>query len=257
MTTSVSLGKHPLLHVEVRHVPALQSIEWLRRGWDDLRHMGSASLSQGAMIAIIGAVLLMLFSTHTYLVAAAITGYLLVGPIMTTGVCELSRRREAGEPLRNDEAPLPPTRTSTSLIQFGAILAAIAVIWFVASAAMLQTVFHTSVPSLAAALWGSSADVMSSSQLLGYIASGAVLAAIVFVLSVVAVPLIIDRHATAMDAMWTSIRVTLANLPAMLVWAALIVLVTALGFITLLVGMVVVAPLLGHATWHAYRDLVR
>jgi uncharacterized membrane protein len=143
------------------------------------------------------------------------------------------------------------------LLQFGAILAAIAVIWFVASAAMLQTVFHTSVPSLAAALWGSSADVMSRSQLLGYIASGAVLAAIVFVLSVVAVPLIIDRHATAMDAMWISIRVTLANLPAMLVWAALIVLLTALGFITLLVGMVVVAPLLGHATWHAYRDLAR
>jgi len=209
------------------------------------------------MIAIIGAVLLMLFSTHAYLVAAAITGYLLVGPIMTTGLCELSRRREAREPLRVDEPPLPAPRSSTSLLQFGAILAAIAVIWFIASAAMLQTVFHTPTPSLAVALWGSLTDGLSGPPLLGYVASGAVLAAIVFVLSVVAVPLIIDRHATAMDAMWTSIRVTVANLPAMLVWAALIVLVTALGFATLLVGMVVVAPLLGHATWHAYRDLVR
>jgi len=73
----------------------------------------------------------------------------------------------------------------------------------------------------------------------------------------VAVPLIIDRHASASDAMWTSARVTFANLPAMLVWAGLIVCLTAGGFITLLLGMVVVAPLLGHATWHAYRDLVK
>lgn len=257
MTTSINLGEHPLLHVQVRHVPALQSLEWLRRGWDDLTHLRSASLAQGAMIAILGGVLLMLFSTHTYLIAAAVTGYLLVGPVMTTGLCELSRRRAARESLNIDEPPPAVTRTSTNLLVFGAILAAIALIWFVASAAMLQTVLHTPTPSLAVALWGSLADGMSGPQILGYIGSGAVLALIVFTLSVVAVPLIIDRHATAMDAMWTSIRVTFANLPAMLVWAALIVCLTAAGFITLLLGMVVVAPLLGHATWHAYRDLVR
>jgi uncharacterized membrane protein len=257
MTTSINLGEHPLLHVQVRHVPALQSLEWVRRGWDDLTHLGSASLAQGAMIAIIGGVLLMLFSTHTYLVAAAITGYLLVGPVMTTGLCELSRRRETRESLNIDEPPQTVTHAGTHLLQFGAILAAIALIWFVASAAMLQTVLHTSTPSLSVALWGSLTDGMRGPQILGYIASGAVLAIIVFVLSVVAVPLIIDRHATALEAMWTSARVTFANLPAMLVWAALIVCLTAVGFVTLLLGMVVVAPLLGHATWHAYRDLVR
>src|SRR4051794_17678615 len=103
MTTSINLGGQPLLHAQVRHVPALQSVEWLRRGWDDLTHLRSASLAQGAMIAILGGVLLMLFSTHTYLVAAAVTGYLLVGPVMTTGLCELSRRRAAHEPLTIDE----------------------------------------------------------------------------------------------------------------------------------------------------------
>jgi uncharacterized membrane protein len=71
------------------------------------------------------------------------------------------------------------------------------------------------------------------------------------------VPLIIDRHATALEAMWASLRCTFWNLPAMLLWAALIVGLTALGFVTMLVGMIIVAPLLGHATWHAYRDLVR
>lgn len=257
MTTSISLGRHSLAHLEVRHVPALQSLVWLRRGWDDLRYFGWRSLAQGAVIAILGAVLLMLFSTHAYLVTAAVTGYLLVGPIMTTELCELSRRRERQEVSGGDEPSEPTTRNTTSLLQFGAILATIALVWFVASATLLQAIEHIPVPSLAVVLWGSLADAVTGPQLLAYIVSGAVLAVIVFTLSVVAVPIIIDRHAGAMDAIWTSIRTTGANLPAMLVWAGLIVCLTAVGFVTLLVGMVVVAPLLGHATWHAYRDLVK
>jgi uncharacterized membrane protein len=79
---------------------------------------------------------------------------------------------------------------------------------------------------------------------------------VVFAVSVVAVPLLIDRHVSASEAIRASIRATFINLPAMLFWAALIVLLTALGFVTLLLGMVIVAPLLGYATWHAYRDLV-
>ena len=98
--------------------------------------------------------------------------------------------------------------------------------------------------------------MLTPGQALGYVVCGGVLAAIVFGVSVVAVPLIIDRHASASEAMRASLRATLANLPAMVIWAAIIVAVTAIGFITLLVGMVVVAPLLGYATWHAYRDLI-
>jgi uncharacterized membrane protein len=256
MTTSVSLGRHQFLQVEIRHVPALQSVEWLRRGWDDLKHFGLASLGQGAMIAILGGILLILFSTHAYLVAAAVTGYLLVGPIMTTELCELSRRREE-RPRTGAEREEPKTRETTALFRFGAILGGIALLWFIASVIMLQTALHTSTPSLGVALWGSFTDAVTRPELLGYIVSGAILAGIVFILSVVAVPLIIDRHASATDAMWISVKVAFSNIPAMLVWAALIVGVTALGFITLLLGMIVVAPLLGHATWHAYRDLVR
>jgi uncharacterized membrane protein len=98
--------------------------------------------------------------------------------------------------------------------------------------------------------------MLSPAQLLGYVVCGGVLAVIVFSVSVVSIPLIIDRHVRASEAMRTSVRVTLANLPAMVVWAGLIVALTALGFLTLLVGMVVIAPLLGYATWHAYRDLI-
>jgi uncharacterized membrane protein len=256
MSTSLSLGKRRFLHVEVRSVPALQSIVWLRRGWEDLRHMERASLAHGVIISIIGAVLLMLGSTHPYLVAAAVTGYLLVGPVMTTGVCELSRRRAAREPRGFDESLEAVTRNPDALLHFGGFLALIAIVWFIASTVLLESAFGMRIPSLSVALWGGAGDFASTREVLAYFSSGALFAVAVFVLSVVAVPLIIDRHATASEAMWASVKVTMRNIPAMIVWAALIVALTALGFVTLLLGMIVVAPLLGHATWHAYRDLV-
>ena len=255
MTTSVSVGRPEPLQVEIRRVPAGQAVEWLSRGWDDLKRIGRPGLAHGALIAILGAVLLALGSTHMYLTAAAVTGYLLVGPVMTTGLCELARRRETREPLGFDESLQALTRNPDGLLHFGAILALIALLWFVLSAILLESVLSTSVPSLAVALWGG-ASMLTPSQLLGYIVCGGVLAAIVFALSVVSVPLIIERHASASDAMRASLRVTFANLPAMVVWAGLIVGLTAIGFLTLLIGMVVVAPLLGYATWHAYRDLI-
>ncbi|HET9388682.1 MAG TPA: DUF2189 domain-containing protein [Steroidobacteraceae bacterium] len=256
MGSSISLSRHHFLHVEIRHVPALRSLQWLSRGWDDLGHMRAASIAHGALITALGAVLLMLGSSHPYLVAAAISGYLLVGPIMTTGLCELSRRRAAQEPAGFDESLQGMTRNPEGLLYFGAVLAAIAIVWFIVSALVLQSVLHTSAPSLGLTLWGGFTDVASRSQILAYIGSGALLAALVFTLSVVAVPLIIDRHATALDAMWISAKAAFWNLPAMLVWAALIVGLTAVGFATFLVGMIIIAPLLGHATWHAYRDLI-
>jgi uncharacterized membrane protein len=255
MTTSVSVGKPANLPLEIRRVPMRQPVEWLSRGWDDLKQIGRAGLAHGMLIAILGAVLLMLGSTHLYLTAAAVTGYLLVGPVMTTGLCELARRRAAHEPLGFDESLQGLTRNPDGLMHFGGVLALIALSWFVLSAFLLQSVLNASVPSLAVALWGGAADV-SAAQIMGYVGCGAVLAGIVFVMSVVAVPLIIDRHASASDAIRASVRATLVNLPAMLVWAVLIVGLTVLGFVTLLAGMVIVAPLLGYATWHAYRDLI-
>src|SRR5580658_10688202 len=104
MTASISVGTPQALALEVRRVPLRQPIEWLDRGWDDLKQIGIPGLAHGALIAVLGGVLLILGSTHLYLTAAAITGYLLVGPIMTTGTCELARRRDAHETLGFDES---------------------------------------------------------------------------------------------------------------------------------------------------------
>ena len=255
MTTSIGVGRPEALQLEIRQVSAGRALEWLNRGWDDLKRIGWPGLAHGALIAILGGVLLALGSTHFYLTAAAITGYLLVGPIMTTGVCELARRREAREALGFDESLQALTRNPDGLLHFGGVLALIALLWFVLSGVLLESVFNSSVPSLAVALWGG-ASMLTPTQLLGYILCGGVLAVVVFAVSVVSVPLIVDRHASASEAIRASLRVTLANFPAMVVWAGLIVILTAIGFLTLLIGMVFIAPLLGYATWHAYRDLI-
>lgn len=255
MTTSVSVGTPVIQQFEIRRVSLRQPLMWLDRGWSDLKQIGGAGIAHGALIAILGAVLLMLGSTHLYLTAAAVTGYLLVGPIMTTGLCELARRRDAREPVGFDESLRGLTRNPDGLVHFGGVLALIALLWFVISAFLLQSVLNASVPSLAVALWGGSMQ-LTAAQVLGYVGCGAMLAAVVFAVSVVSVPLIIDRRTTASEAIRTSLRAAVLNLPAMLLWAALIVAITALGFATLLIGMVIVAPLLGYATWHAYRDLI-
>lgn len=256
MATSISL-KHPYSHVEIRHVPALQSIIWLRRGWEDLRHLGPPSLAHGALIVTMGWVLLAVASAHLYFVVAAVTGYLLVGPIMTTGLCELSRRRAAREPARFDDSLEPVSRNPAGLAQFGALLAAIAAVWLIASQVMLSELLAGSGPGWDILLWGSFTGAIDRGQALAFIGSGAVLAAVVFVLSVVTVPMLVDRGVGLVDALGASARATARNLPAMLVWSGLIVALTAAGFLTMLLGMSIVAPLLGHATWHAYRDLVR
>lgn len=257
MATSVTLGKRTVPHIEIRRVPALQSIIWLRSGWDDLTHLGWASLAHGLLIVTMGWVLLGISSAHLYLIVAAVTGYLLVGPVMTTGLCELSRRRAAREPAGFDDSLEAVGRNPASLAQFGALLAAIAVFWLVASQVMLSTLMLGPAPSADVLLWGSFTGAIDRAQALAYVGSGAVLAAIVFSLSLVTVPLIIDRRVGTVDALAASARATVKNFPAMLIWSILIVLLTAIGFLTLLAGMIIVAPLLGHATWHAYRDLVR
>jgi uncharacterized membrane protein len=255
MATSTTLWGQRWQHVPVRHVPLLRSVAWLRSGWDDLRQVGGPSVAHGALIAMLGAVLLAFGGSHPYLIVAAVSGYLLIGPIMATGLCELSRRRMNGEPLGFNESIEAIRRNPHALLQFGAVLAAIVVVWFVASEVMLRSILHVPGPSLDVTLWGGIA-AENRPEIVGYIASGAVLAAVVFMLSVVAVPMMIDRNASAADAMLASVRATLRNIPALLVWSALIVILTAIGFLTMLLGMIVIAPILGHATWHAYRDIV-
>jgi len=92
--------------------------------------------------------------------------------------------------------------------------------------------------------------------LVAYFCVGGFFAVLVFAISVVSVPMMLDRNTDGVLAALTSLRAFTANVPAMIVWGLLIVLLTAAGFAIWFVGLAVAIPVIGHATWHAYRDLV-
>lgn len=256
MHTITNLTGQPMAALPVLRVPLARPFVWLRQGWDDLRHNPGASLAYGLLISAMGAVILAFWS-HPYLMAASISGFLLVGPLLTTGLCELSRLRANGQPTGFEDSLSALGRNREALLKFSVGLLAISAIWFASSTLMLHMVLGSAGPTLGSTIWGSLFDQVSSAQLVSYLAVGGILACIVFACSVVSVPLIIDRQTDAGTAVKTSVRVTFSDLPAMVVWAALIVTLVSFGFATFLVGMIVVFPILGHATWHAYHDLVQ
>jgi uncharacterized membrane protein len=255
MGTTLLSGHEQVLHLDVRQVPIYQPFRWLRSGWLDMRR--PTSLSYGALIVALGWTLLVFCGTHPYFVAAAISGFLLVGPPMSAGLCEISRRYSLGQSATFDDSLDGFTRNAPALIEFGVILAICAVVWFGISALLLGTVFHIGAPDIGETLYRGFLDSTNRSQVLAYIVIGGVLATGVFTVSVVSIPLIIDRHASAGQAMRASVNAVLHNIPAMIVWSAVILVLTIIGYATLLIGLLYIAPLLGHATWHAYKDMIR
>src|ERR1700677_4607803 len=249
MGTTLVVGDDQAFHVDVQHVSLLRPFIWLARGWMDMRRHWGASLGYGALIVAIGWTLLVFCATHPYFVAAAITGFLLVGPAMSAGLCEMSRRYSLGQPANFDDSLEGFMRNVPALVEFGAILAVCGVAWFALSAILLGSVFHIPAPSVSETMYRGFIDSANRSQVLGYIGAGGILAGGVFAISVVAIPLIIDRHATATQAMLASIKAALGNIPPMVLWSALILILTVIGYAPLLIGLLITAPLLGHATW--------
>jgi uncharacterized membrane protein len=257
MGTTLVSGESQVLHVEVVGVPFYRPLLWLRDGWRDMRRHWGTSLGYGALIVAMGWTLLVFCGTHPYFIAAAISGFLLVGPLMSAGLVEMSRRYSLGQSADFDDSLEGFARNAPALFEFGVILAICAAAWFGISALMLGTVFHIAAPDVRETLYRGFLDSTNRSQVLAYVVVGGVLATAVFSVSVVAIPLIVDRHASAAQAMRASINAVLRNIPAMILWSALILALTIVGYAPLLLGLLIIAPLLGHATWHAYQGMIR
>jgi uncharacterized membrane protein len=254
MGTTLVSGQEQTLHLEVMRIPVSRPLMWLRDGWLDMRSV--ASLGYGALIVGVGWTILVFCGTHPYFVAAAISGFLLVGPLMSAGLCEMSRRYSLGESANFDDSLDGFKRNAPALFEFGVILAICAAVWFGVSALLLGTIFHIGAPDISETLYRGFLDATNRPQVSAYIVVGGVLATAVFTVSVVSIPLIIDRHATAGQAMRASVNAVFHNIPAMIVWSGLILVLTIIGYATLLFGLLFIAPLLGHATWHAYKGMI-
>jgi uncharacterized membrane protein len=240
----------------VRAVPWSRPFTWLGRGARDLQRLGGRSLAYGAVVAVAGAVLLALVWRATYLVPAFIGGFLLVAPAVAVGLYALSRQLEAGE-VPHMRAALRAWRANAdSIALFGLMLVLALFAWERLAAIIFALFFGERMPELAALFsgWRGAADF--GPMVIAFVGTGAALAALVFMFSVVSAPLLLDRPLDAVSAALTSLRCCWRNPGAMLTWAALLAAITALGFATAMIGMVWFFPWLAHASWHAYRDLV-
>ena len=240
---------------EIRTVSALAPLRWLAAGWADFRAHPMASAFYGACFAVMGAMIFVVFRQAYQYASALVTGFFLVGPFFAIGLYDLSRRREQGEP-----AWLAPTlvawRPNVGAVgMFALVLTVVLLVWARASLIVFALFFTYDMPDM----HGFLAQVVSPDHvefLLAYLCVGGFFAVLVFAISVVSVPMMLDRNTDGIVAVLTSLRVFTANVPAMITWGILIVALTMAGFAAWFVGLIVAVPVIGHATWHAYRELV-
>jgi uncharacterized membrane protein len=233
---------------------------WLASGWRDLWAAPRVSLTYGAVFTAlsIGLTLGLMMSGLTSLVLALAGGFLLIGPIAAVGLYETSRRLEAGEDVHLRHVLRAGAKAPGQLGFFGAILAFAYLAWVQIAFLLFMLFLDTNpLPPPSQFL----PTLLFTPRGLGLLVAGTIagglLALLVFSISAISVPLLLTRRLDAVTAIGASLSAVRCNPKPMLLWAGLIAGFMALGIATLCVGLVLVFPLIGHATWHAFRDLVR
>ncbi len=245
--------------------PAIRRIDpeapwhWLAAGWRDLWQAPRISLFYGALFSLVSALItvgLWAWGKPQYLPPLA-GGFMLVGPLLAVGLYEVSRRLERGQRPTLARALFVKVAAPTQLALLGLLLTAVLLSWMYAAVVLFAIVMgpvELPPPAMMPALLLSSAEGLALLAIGSAVGGG--LAAAIFAISAVSAPLLLERQCDVVTAALTSLRAVRANWKPMLLWAALIVAITAAGIVTLYVGLIVAFPLIGHASWHAYRDLV-
>jgi uncharacterized membrane protein len=233
-------------------------MRWLALGWADLMRCPLPGLLHGLAMAGFGALLVLLARDRFWLLAGAFSGFLLVAPIVATGLYAVSRELEAGRSATLATVAAAWHPRDHRLVVFGLLLALAGTGWVMTSAALITRFaagpVHTPLDFLHVVMLASDLSPFGLFEV--WLILGAALAAPIFASSVVAIPLLMDRDISVRPAVLVSVRAALVNPLPMALWATLILLLTLLGMATAMVGLVVAVPWLAHASWHAYRELV-
>lgn len=257
MNETISVFPEP--RPQIRRVPVDRPWVWLAAGWRDIVAAPGPSLAYGLIPVVAGwlAILLMLWLDLPYLMLPLSAGFFFVGPSIAVGLYEISRRLELNHVVDGETTLLAWRRNPEQIALMGVLLLLFHLAWMRAAQLLFAIFEWRTVPS-----WDRFMDlVWTSSKSLPFLALGvgigAVLAAAVFAIGAFSIPYLLDRRTSNMfEAIATSVAAVRLNLRPMLLWALLIVFLVALGMVPGLLGLVVTLPLVAHATWHAYRDIV-
>jgi uncharacterized membrane protein len=230
---------------------------WLASGARDMLAHPGDSLFYGLAFWALALTLGKVFQSQPEYTMTMASGCLLVGPFLALGLYEVSRRQELGLPpsfLASLICWKPHLRSMALLL---GILIVLELLWGRASLVVFAVFFNTGMPSTAGVMQVVF-DPGNWEFLAAFVVVGGIFAALVFAISVVSIPMILDRDTDAISAAITSFAVVLENPGVILLWAALITALTTLALLLpWALGLLLVGPWLGYASWHAYRGAVR
>lgn len=241
---------------EVRIIGVTAPLRWLGLGFRDMLAVKSASLFYGSVLACMGWALVTWYGGAIGL--ALTTGFLLVGPFLAVGIYDLSRQLEQTRTKAALRTSLVAWQVNRPAIGFYALIFMLSLaVWLRISVVLVALLVPSGFDSPSDLLGMLVASPGAWVFLILYLGIGALLAAFSFAISAVALPMLLDRaEMDAISAMITSFQAIRSNPGPMALWAVVIVLLTGAGFLSWFIGLIVTVPLVGHATWHAYRQLV-
>ncbi|MEM9148321.1 MAG: DUF2189 domain-containing protein [Pseudomonadota bacterium] len=248
--TASPAGEAPTLPLRPPEIAPGRCLHWLRAGWQDLRGATGPALRYGiGFVALSWTLVLLLFlSGLEWMLLPALAGAMLMGPLVATGLYQISRAQNGV-----DEA-LPAAPDQIGLL--GAILLVLLLAW-IRAATLIYALFFglTPFPGFLDKMLLIFATPDGLAMLAIGTAVGGLFAALTFALTAFSIPMLVSRDIDAFTAMGRSFSAVTHNLRPAIEWAAAILVLSVIGFATGLLGMIVVFPWLGFATWHAYSDV--
>ena len=231
-------------------------LQWLGKAWADIERCPTIGAAHGAVLAMLGALLLFFSRHHFWWLAGVLSCFMLVAPLLACGLYEVSRQLDAGRTPSWTDALRVWVSGDRRLIGLGLLLGLSCAGWVLTSAALVYRWMPAPLETPADFV----RHVVLQPQL-GlfelWLMLGGLLAAPMFASTVIAIPMLLDRPVSLWTAVHASWRVVALNPTTMAFWSFLLTLFTLLGLGSALLGLLGVVPLLAHASWYAYRDLVR
>lgn len=241
--------------VALRPLKPADLLHWLARGTRDFLRAPGIGLFFGGCFVAMGWALVLVFRNAPAYVIALSAGFLLVGPFFCMGLYHVSERLERGEHPRLVDAMLAWRRRLDTVAIFGVVLLVLEMLWARASLVVFALSFQGTMPDFAGSL-SKLVDPKNLEFIIAWAGLGGVFATIIFSVSVVSIPMILDWRTDAITAGLTSIRLVIGQPVVMLLWAATITVLVVLAMLPGFAGLLAMGPILGHASWHAYRAAV-
>lgn len=242
---------------EILKLPLLAALRWLRLGWRDLLAHPGISLFYGVAFWVMAMGMGLVFKNSPEYTMMLVSGCLLVGPFFAMGLYQVSRSREAGQTPSFISSLTCWKNHLRSMGLLVGVLIVLELLWGRASLVVIAVFFNSGMPS-SVGVMAALTNPANLEFVLVYLGIGGIFAGLTFATSVVSIPMILDRDTDAISAAITSAAVVLENTAAMLLWGGVIVLLIGMSLaLPLNLGLLLTGPLLGYASWHAYRGSVR